>query len=501
MISSFASVFPSPNVLNALRKRLQPGQKAYLVGGVVRDALLGLENHDLDFVVSGDVRRLAKQVANDLGAAFYMMDLEHQTARVVCQGEKSRQYNLDFSALRGADIDQDLAARDFSINAMAVDIEDLERIIDPLRGAQDLKDRRLRACSPTSFRDDPVRLLRAVRHAVALQLSMDSNTINWLKEASADLPLSSLERQRDEFFRILEGRKVDTAVRILDQFGLLELILPEVTALKHEAQPPHAVDVWEHTIATLSWLEKLIDLLAAEYHEEKGANLVLGLAALYLGTYRDQLRRHFDQPLVSGRTVRGDLFLAALLHDTGKPGKRTVDSAGRTHFYGHEMLSADIARQRARAMVLSNKEMERIELLVRQHLRIHLMAKAGVDVNQRSIYRYFRDTGQAGIDLCFLSLADTLAMDGVTILPVRWERELTICRQVLQAWFDQYDQVVDPPRLIDGDDLMNHFQLHPGPMIGMILDAIREEQGAGQITTTAQALRLAQELIDRTNEE
>lgn len=92
-------------------------------------------------------------------------------------------------------------------------------------------------------------------------------------------------------------------------------------------------------------------------------------------------------------------------------------------------------------------------------------------------------------------------MDGVTILPVRWERELTICRQVLQAWFDQYDQVVDPPRLIDGDDLMNHFQLHPGPMIGMILDAIREEQGAGQITTTAQALRLAQELIDRTNEE
>ena len=146
MISNFESVFPSPNVLNALRKRLQPGQKAYLVGGVVRDALLGLENHDLDFVVSGDVRRLAKQVANDLGAAFYMMDLEHQTARVVCQGEKSRQYNLDFSALRGADIDQDLAARDFSINAMAVDIEDLERIIDPLRGAQDLKDRRLRAC-------------------------------------------------------------------------------------------------------------------------------------------------------------------------------------------------------------------------------------------------------------------------------------------------------------------------------------------------------------------
>jgi len=499
MISSFESVFPSQAVLNALRKRRRPNQKIYLVGGVVRDALLGMENHDLDFVVDGDVRGLAKAVANELGAAFYMMNLEHQNARVVYSLNDFTRYTLDFTALQGDAIEQDLAARDFTINAMAVDIDNLTSIIDPLKGVQDLKDRRLRACSATAFKDDPIRLLRAVRHAVALQMSMDSGTIHWLKESSQYLSMSSRERQRDELMRILAGRKVDTAVRILDQFDLLEPLLPEVRALKNEAQPPHMVNAWEHTLARLYWLERLIDILAGEFHEEKNANLVLGMATLFLGRYRSQLSEHFNRILVAGRKVRELLFLAALLHDAGKPGTRTVDQEEKAHFNRNEKLGAEIANRRTRELGLSNAEIKRVERLVRQSSLIHLLAKAEGTLSRRSIYQYFQDNGESGIDLCFLALADTLAGYGVTILSTRWERELALCRQLMEAWFEQHDSLVDPPRLINGVDLKNYFQLQPGPLMGRILNAVREGQGAGEITTKEEALALAQTLIDRNN--
>ncbi len=501
MISSFENVFPSPEILPALRQRAQPGQKIYLVGGVIRDALLEKENHDLDFAVSGDVRRLARELADALGAAYYMMDLEHQTARLIFPAGEDRRYSLDFAGLRGADIAADLAGRDFTINAMAVDIQEPDRLIDPLKGAQDLKDRRLRACGPSSFRDDPVRLLRAVRLSLALDLSMDTATVRWMKEAAGDLALSSVERQRDEFVRILEGRKVDSALRLLDRFGLLEQVIPEVKTLRGLPQPqPHTLDAWEHTLSAISWLEALLNLLAAEYSEEKGASLLLGMATLKLGRYREQLSRHLTRSLVSGRSLRGILFLTALLHDCGKPLARTVDGRGELHFYEHDILGSGIARQRARALALSNLEVERIYFLVRQHMRIHWLAAGEEQPSPRAVYRFFRDTGEAGIDLCLLSLADTLATYGVTILPACWERELAVCRQLLEAWFEQRQRVIDPPRMVNGDDLIHHFQLEPGPLIGKLLDAIHEAQAVGQIDTPEQAYALARKIIDEYKE-
>lgn len=495
MISSFESVFPSPAVLKALRKRSQPGQKIYLVGGVVRDALLEIENRDLDFAVSGDVRRLAKGVAAELGAAFYMLDLDHPTARLVLQNGENSRYILDFAHLRGEDIAEDLAGRDFTINAMAVDIDNLDRIIDPLRGAQDLKDRRLRACSPSAFRDDPVRLLRAVRISLALQLTIDPATIRWMKEASADLATTSNERQRDEFMRILEGQKVDSALRLLDQFGLLGQLVPEVKPLRGLPQPPpHTLDAWEHTLTAVSWLEELLGLLAADYDEARGANLLMGMATMKLGRYREQLSKHFARSLVPGRSLRGIVFLAMLLHDCAKPDTQSIDRRGRLHFYGHELLGAEKAQKRARTLALSNQEVERTVTLVRHHMRIHQIAADQGEASPRFIYRFFRDAGDAGIDLCVLSLADTLATYGVTITPACWERELGICRQLMEAWFERRQQVVDPPRLIGGDELITDLQLEPGPVIGKILAAIREAQAAGEVTTREQAFTLARHL-------
>lgn len=498
MIARFESVFPSANVLQSLVNWQQPGQIIYLVGGVVRDALLGIDNHDLDLVVTGDVRKLAKKVANELHAAFYMMDLEHQIARIVYTTENGRRYYLDFAAMRGADIHSDLAARDFTVNAMAVDLADLGRLVDPLNGLQDLKDRTLRACSSNAFSDDPVRLLRAVRQSVNLTMRIESATIDGLKAAAPLLRRVSDERLRDEFIRILEGRQVETAVRILDHYDLLRQIVPEVQELKDVQQSaPHILDAWGHTLATLGWLEKLIDLLAKEYQEDKSANLWLGMATVQLGRYRERFATHFERELSPGRNLRGTLFLAGLLHDAGKPRTRSVDGSGRNHFYQHEHLGLEIASQRARALVLSNLEVERIGLLIRHHMRIHQLSAAGGELTRRTIYRLYRDVGDAGIDLCFLTLADTLATYGVTIEPAYWERELSICRQLMDAWFEHHDQIINPARLISGGELMARFKLQPGPLIGEILSEIHEAQAAGQVTSSEEAAALAKAMIDR----
>lgn len=498
MISGLESVFPTPEVLQALLKRTGGDQKVYLVGGVVRDLLLGIANHDLDLAVSGDVRRLARGVADEIGGAFYMMDLEHQTARIVLPSANGNPYYLDFAALRGGIIETDLIARDFTVNAMAIDLANPDQIIDPLGGAQNLKDHVLRACRTTAFTDDPVRLLRAVRHSAAYNLRIEPETIRWLKTAAPLLSTASIERQRDEFFRILEGQQVAAAVRILDQFGLLEQLVPEVREMKTTKQSgPHPLDAWEHTLATLGWLERLLGLLVMEYHEEKANNLLLGMATVQLGRFRERFSDHFNSSLTPGRTIHGLVCLAVLLHDIGKPKTTTTDTEGRTHFYEHEKLGAELTEARVRALGFSNREIDRVRLLVLQHMRIHQLATTGREVSRRSIYRYFRDTGQAGIDLCILSLADTLATYGVTISSASWEHELRICRQLLDAWFDQNPQVINLPQLVNGSDLIRQFQLEPGPLIGKLLAEIHEAQATGQINSIEDALDFAEQMINR----
>ncbi len=154
-----------------------------------------------------------------------------------------------------------------------------------------------------------------------------------------------------------------------------------------------------------------------------------------------------------------------------------------------------MAEKIARRFALSNPEVERITRLVREHMRIHHLASTSNEVSRRSIYRYFRDLGESGVDLCLLSLADTLATYGITIPPARWERELVICRQLLENWFVQRAETIAPARLVNGDDLMKRFGLKPGPQLGELLENIREAQAAGQIHTVDEAFNLVELLL------
>ncbi len=490
-----------PLLLDTVRELAPQGEKVYLVGGAVRDMLLGKACHDMDFVVEGDVRPLARRLANHFDGDFFMLDAERQTARVFRRLEDGSREIFDFASLRADDLEGDLRARDFTVNAIAINIHEPGKLIDPLGGAADLRAKCLRACSPTAFTDDPLRILRGARLSLALGYHLEAETIRSMRAAVPELQRVSVERMRDELFRMLDCSQPTTAVRLIDRLGALHIILPELAALKGVTQsPPHIWDVWAHTLAVLTELQNLFDVLVGLYNEDASTNLSLGLAVMRLGRFRQQFASHFENQLNPNRSLRALLCFAALYHDIGKPSSRQVGQDGKIHYYEHETVGEAMTVRRARALALSQVEVERLAVLVRLHLRIHFMVNGAEPPSRRTIYRFFRAAGEAGVELVLLSLADRLATDGFTLNIETWERHLDVCRLLLEAWWEHPEPGLKPPRLINGHDLQSHFGLPPGARIGECLEAVQEAQAVGEIGTREEALAFARAWLDGSNE-
>jgi hypothetical protein len=217
----------------------------------------------------------------------------------------------------------------------------------------------------------------------------------------------------------------------------------------------------------------------------------MGVISLRLGRYREQLDAHLNSSPNPLRSLRGLLFMAALYHDAAKPQTQQVDEGGRLRFFNHDVIGADLVAARARLLHLSNDEIDRLKSIVRHHMRPIFLANSGDTPSPRAVYRFFRDTGEAGVDICFLSLADVLATYGSTLPADVWERHLDVVRLLLEAWWDYPRQRIAPPELLRGHDLIDELGLKPGVQIGELLEFIREAQIAGQVTDRESALALA----------
>jgi hypothetical protein len=193
--------------------------------------------------------------------------------------------------------------------------------------------------------------------------------------------------------------------------------------------------------------------------------------------------------------MRSLLFFAALLHDIGKPATRVVEANGRIRFVNHEILGAQLAGELGHRFQLSNLEIARLKMIVQNHLRPLWLSQAGQGPTRRAIYRYFRSTRDAGVDICLLSLADMTATYGPGLPQDPWVRLLDIVRDLLQTWWEGPKEIVKPKPLITGSDLIAEFEVAPGPEIGRILEAIREAQAEGEVTSRLQALEYAATLL------
>ncbi len=467
----------------------------WLVGGAIRDQFLRRPTFDLDFAVARNARLLGRKVADGLGAPYFDLDRERDTGRVLFQDEGGSRWSLDFAGLRGATIMEDLEKRDFTINAMGVSLSAPGELLDPTGGLRDLRQKLLRPCSVNAIESDPLRALRAVRLAVDLELSLAPSSIEQITSGKANLASVSEERIRDEYFLMLASAEAAKCLRLLDHLSLLVQFIPEVEAAKHRTVPGSRwKNDWEWTLGMLAWMDQLLQVLGRNRGPRAEANLWAASLTLGLGRLRGPLADYLDTELSLGRTVRQILYFSGVFLGPGGFGwGESVDaSASEAHKSAPDTALATVGR--ARALRLSNQEVKRIGQVVDHHsLPNDLLGQ--LPLSSRSIYRYFKTVGPAGIEVALLHLAGFLATHFPPLPSEEWGRRVELANALLSAYFESQDRIVSPPSLVRGDELERELGLEAGPEIGRVLDIIEEAQAAGEVSDRAGALDFARRTL------
>lgn len=495
---------------------VQDVDTTYVVGGAVRDFLVERQRRlaDLDIVVGDNAIPVARRLADRLGWAFYPMDPVRDVGRLVFVTEHGQNLICDISRIRGSSIADDLAARDFTVNAMAVRLQGgkASDLLDLHGGRDDLERRQLRRVTPLSLLDDPVRLLRAVRLIAQLGLSLEDATRAQIERLADTVRLCSPERARDELWRMLCLAEPHRTIDMMDDLGLLMHVLPEVAKTKGvEQTAPHHEDVYSHTLSVVEWAGWLRDWLVGRplaSSDSVPAPARELFASLEVHKYK--LRRHFSASLAADRSRADWQPWYALMHDVGKPYTATMveepDQAAengkrRMRFLGHEDVGAELATARLERLRFSRYEISASEALIHNHMRLHNLHHSfpDGDISRRAAYRFFRDIGgrQFGrglaVDAIMLALADYLATHRELLSD--WPEYLAHANQLLDDYFSEDEEestAIEP--LVDGYDLMQHLDVRPGRTLGRLLTEIKEAQAAGEVTTAEEAIELARRL-------
>lgn len=470
------------DLLRAVTAIAGRGRAPVLVGGAVRDAWLRRIRPerpvDLDVTVASGALAVARRLADRLGGAFVTLDAERGAARVVTLGR-----HIDLTDLRAPTLGADLRLRDYTVNALAVDLHRLIRrgrapIVDPTGGLGDLRARRLRPPGVRAIAEDPLRALRGVRLEATHGLRLTSAAARLVRASAPALAAVSAERVRDEMLAILGLPEAARALRRVDRLGLLAAVLPEVEPMRLTPQPlPHRFDVLEHSLRAVAACDRLLARLDA------------------LRPFGEELRSHLAEPLGGGINRRQTLRLAALLHDVAKPETRRV-VRGRVRFFEHDVIGAARVRAIGLRLRLPGGVTEVVARLVRQHLRPMHLAAAG-EPTDRARYRFYRELGLEARDLLLLAVADAAAVRGESPLSA-WARA-DLVRRLLGGWVAQQRAAAAPP-LLRGEDVMDRFGLAPGPEVGRLLQRAREAQDLGIVSTPEEALAyLASPLAERSD--
>jgi poly(A) polymerase len=441
----------------------------------------------MDFVVEGDVPAYARSIADQLGLSFFVLDKALGTSRVVAK-ENGKVRTVDFAALRGRSIRDDLLLRDFTIDAMAVDLKKIitekvvklpADVIDPTNGWQDLKAKRIEAVSNSVFLDDPLRLIRAFRLSASIDFRISERTLKLIKDFAYLIQRSSAERVQDELLKILSFSQCANILSEIDKTSLANQIFPELTVARGVKQDGfHHLDVWDHSFLALQRLDNILAALEDYFPA--------------LGT---KIQAHLDQDIQGEYNRLTSLKLAALFHDVGKPATRSVNEKGRVHFIEHQKVGVDMTEGFLTRLRLSDRFKKLVLLLVKEHLRPGFLTNENPPT-RRAIYRFLRDTGDAAPETLLLSLADRLAARGPAATKELDRRHQETVYLLMEQYYRRREEEPITP-LVTGDDLMTVFHLKPGPLIGELLETIREAQAEGKIGSKDDALRLAKKYLQR----
>lgn len=444
-----------PELVDLVGQQLDNGERGYLVGGAVRDLVLDREAQDYDFAILRDPKRIANKIADYLNGAFYMMDPLRSTCRVIYQGNNNSPRVIDFSALQG-DINNDLQKRDFTINAMAIDLSYPEKVIDPLKGGRDLQEKWLRPTSSSSFQNDAVRVIRAARYASELGLRIEPETSRLIEASVGLLASVSLERQRDELFKILDSSNSLRGILLLQKFGVLHhfnLLMNSGISDQFRA------------------FEVIERILSANRSEKDSGFLFADSMFSSFAPMIEPLQLHF----------------------------RARNSNGHSRFQLDKFVILDsqlLICNLKLTSVFSNDELDHIEIIRRYESQTIALLQSIQNLENLDCYQFFTQAGKTGIDLILLSLAKILGQPAAKINQSRWLDILSKSVQLIDVWFN-HKEVSSPTPLINGDEIIEEFGLKQGPLIGKLINALKSAQASGAIKDRNTALIFLREMLTK----
>ncbi len=449
--------------------------KTFIVGGSVRDIIIGVPPKDCDIVTLEDPKKLAHDIASNIrGRIIELGKPGFKIFRIV-----TREQTYDIAPANGKSIEKDLNKRDFTINAMAISLDsrdDSKKIIDPHNGINDLNNKKIRMISSANLLTDPIRLLRAYRIGSQLNFTISDKTSQAIKSASSLIYTSAGERIKDELIKLFNTPHSHHYLLMMNDTGLLSAIFPELSPLKGCSQNAfHQYDAFEHTLKAYGFLEKLLhdpDSLTSE---------ILNLKAFLPAP------KHYAM-----------LKYTILLHDIGKPSARTVDAKGRIHFYSHEKTSADMAAKINRRLRLSNQEQSYTDFIIRHHLRpLSLFTAFSQNrLSKKAISRFFLKCDQLTKDILIHTTADLYGKGINKNIRKNTRAFIEFLNHMIKLYSDSFLPKKSTPPLINGDDLINEFGLKPSPLFSKILQHVEEERFSDNITTRNEAFILVKNFLN-----
>ena len=451
-------------------KPLFDGEKVYLVGGFIRDCLYNPEKSscDLDFVCQKNKSKvIAQEIADKIEGYFVPLDEKNNIYRVVFSDKKTY---VDFADCIGDSIQDDLLRRDFTINALAYDVNNA-CLLDVTGGVEDLKKHIIREISEKNILDDPARIIRAFRFQSELGFAFSKNLTDIIKKHALELNKIAKERINAELIKLFGGEHVVEVLYSLDNNGILEFLFPEIKDIKKI--PPnshHHLNLFDHSIETVKHVLSFYKKACPE------------------------VKAHLDEEFLGGQKRLCYLNIAALLHDAGKPSTWQIEpDTGRHRFIKHDAEGANIVVPTLRSLKFSKKQIAYIQKIIKNHIY-----PAGVvtaeDANEKAYLRFYRKMGDEVIDLIAIAYADRHSALGPDITKEMFEKNINGLEKLLKRYFEEKNKLAPLPKLLDGKEIMDILKIPQSPQLGKIIKSLQEAQISSIVTTKDEAIKFIQDL-------
>lgn len=460
MNSKIINKINDDELLNLIRNNFS--EEIYLVGGAVRDFAMDKTSLDRDLIVAGvDARDFAIRIAEFFNAVFVPLDEVNRIYRVVLP-DKINYFDIT-NPVEGS-IDKDLARRDLTVNAVAVNLSTME-IVDKFNGLNDILNKQLNSVSEKNFIDDPLRILRAFRFMSVLGFKMSDELMCIIKKHINLLNLPAVERINYELLKLFGGNFAYDTLLSLDNTGGLEVLFPFVSELKRV--PPnthHHLDLFYHSLETVRQIQ-----------------------LLYLNAEKE-VQSHLEEVSFGAHPRLAFLKLAGFMHDIGKFSTWSIEEeTGRHRFIKHDDAGAKLAVPFLKKMNFSNKQIDYLTSMIKNHMYPSQVISAP-ELNEKVMMRYVRKMEDNSIDVIILAMADRFSALGEAVTEDMVNQNISGLQNLMNFYISVKDSLEPLPKLLTGNEIMSLLNIKPSPLLGKIITALHDAQLSGDVMTKEHAI-------------